>query len=85
MLKFIRGKTQQPSAERQKLQKELFAFRKTVQHGFPNKPTCLAWDPILRIMAIGTATGALKVYPLLLFSASINIVYFHVINGLPNN
>lgn len=61
MLKFIRGKGQQPSAERVKLQKELFAFRKTVQHGFPNKPTCLAWDPILRLMAIGTATGAIKV------------------------
>lgn len=28
MLKFIRGKGQQPSAERQKLQNELFAFRK---------------------------------------------------------
>ncbi|XP_014241063.1 protein lethal(2) giant larvae isoform X2 [Cimex lectularius] len=61
MLKFIRGKGHQPSAERQKLQKELFAFRKTVQHGFPNKPTCLAWDPILRLMAVGTATGAVKV------------------------
>ncbi|XP_014285464.1 lethal(2) giant larvae protein isoform X3 [Halyomorpha halys] len=61
MLKFIRGKGQQPSAERVKLQKELFAFRKTVQHGFPNKPTCLAWDPVLRLMAIGTATGAIKV------------------------
>lgn len=28
MLKFIRGKGQQPTAERQKLQKDLFAFRK---------------------------------------------------------
>lgn len=28
MLKFIRGKAQQPSADRQKLQRELFAFRK---------------------------------------------------------
>lgn len=28
MLKFIRGKGQQPSAERQKLQKELFSYRK---------------------------------------------------------
>lgn len=28
MLKFIRGKGQQPSTERQKLQKELFAFRR---------------------------------------------------------
>lgn len=28
MLKFIRGKGQQPTAERQRLQKELFAYRK---------------------------------------------------------
>jgi hypothetical protein len=28
MLKFIRSKGNQPSAERQKLQKELYAFRK---------------------------------------------------------
>lgn len=62
MLKFIRGKGQQPSAERQKLQNELFAFRKTVQHGFPHRASALAWDPLLRLAAIGTATGALKVY-----------------------
>ena len=30
MLKFIRGKGQQPTAERQKLQKDLFAFRKVL-------------------------------------------------------
>ncbi|XP_012284350.1 lethal(2) giant larvae protein homolog 1 isoform X2 [Orussus abietinus] len=62
MLKFIRGKGQQPTAERQKLQKDLFAFRKTVQHGFPNKPTALAWDSSLRLMIIGTASGAIKVF-----------------------
>ncbi|XP_046663289.1 lethal(2) giant larvae protein isoform X3 [Homalodisca vitripennis] len=61
MFKFIRNKGQQPSAERQKLQRELFAYRKTVQHGFPNKPTCVAWDPELRLMAIGTASGSIKV------------------------
>lgn len=34
MLKFIRSKgNQQPSAERQKLQKELYAFRKVSQDG----------------------------------------------------
>ncbi|XP_045497069.1 lethal(2) giant larvae protein homolog 1 isoform X1 [Colias croceus] len=62
MLKFIRGKGQQPSAERQKLQNELFAFRKTLQHGFPHRASALAWDPLLRLSAIGTATGAIKVY-----------------------
>ncbi|KAL2726794.1 lethal(2) giant larvae protein 1 isoform X1 [Vespula squamosa] len=62
MLKFIRGKGQQPTAERQKLQKDLFAFRKTVQHGFPNKPTAFAWDPSLRLMIIGTTSGAIKVF-----------------------
>ncbi|KAL4709933.1 hypothetical protein ACJJTC_003896 [Scirpophaga incertulas] len=62
MLKFIRGKGQQPSAERQKLQNELFAFRKTVQHGFPHRASALAWDPLLRLAALGTATGAIKVY-----------------------
>lgn len=63
MLKFIRGKSsQQVSVERQRLQKELFAFRKTVQHGFPHKPTAVAYDPEQRLMAIGTQTGALKVF-----------------------
>jgi hypothetical protein len=39
-----------------------------VQHGFPNKPTAMAWDPALRILAIGTATGSVKVYPLVIIS-----------------
>ncbi|XP_017065593.2 lethal(2) giant larvae protein isoform X2 [Drosophila eugracilis] len=62
MLKFIRGKGQQPSAERQRLQKDLFAYRKTAQHGFPHKPSALAYDPVLKLMAIGTQTGAIKVF-----------------------
>ncbi|XP_043655548.1 lethal(2) giant larvae protein isoform X1 [Drosophila teissieri] len=62
MLKFIRGKGQQPSAERQRLQKDLFAYRKTAQHGFPHKPSALAYDPVLKLMAIGTQSGALKVF-----------------------
>ncbi|XP_037957750.1 lethal(2) giant larvae protein isoform X2 [Teleopsis dalmanni] len=62
MLKFIRGKGQQPSAERQRLQKELFAYRKTAQHGFPHKPSAMAYDPVSELMAIGTQTGAIKVF-----------------------
>lgn len=39
----------------------------TVEHGFPNQPSALAFDPELRIMAIGTRSGAVKMYPLLLW------------------
>lgn len=62
MFKFIRAKGPQATAERQKLQKELFSYRRTLQHGFPNKPTALAWDPSLRLLGIGTASGAIKVF-----------------------
>ena len=50
MLKFILGKGQGPANEREKVQKQLFGFSREVNHGFPNKPSCLAWDPILRII-----------------------------------
>ncbi|XP_064461084.1 lethal(2) giant larvae protein homolog 1-like isoform X2 [Ornithodoros turicata] len=62
MLKFITKKSQHVSAERLKLQKELFAFNRTGCHGFPHSPTALAWDPTLQLFAIGTKTGSLRVY-----------------------
>ncbi|XP_024900141.1 lethal(2) giant larvae protein homolog 1 isoform X2 [Pteropus alecto] len=37
-------------------------WHKTVEHGFPNQPSALAFDPELRIMAIGTRSGAVKIY-----------------------
>ncbi|XP_019760944.2 lethal(2) giant larvae protein homolog 1 isoform X1 [Dendroctonus ponderosae] len=61
MFKFIKGKPHQ-SAERHKLQKELFSYRRTLQHGFPHKPSALGWDPSLRLICIGTAVGAIKVF-----------------------
>ncbi|XP_046810006.1 lethal(2) giant larvae protein [Lucilia cuprina] len=36
--------------------------QKTTQHGFPHKPSTLAYDPISKLMAIGTQTGAVKVF-----------------------
>lgn len=62
MLKFIRGKGHHVTAERQKLQKELFTYVKTLSHGFPHRPSALAWDPKLRLMAIGTRTGLVRIY-----------------------
>lgn len=38
-------------------------FVQTVEHGFPNQPSALAYDPKLQLMAIGTKSGAIKVYP----------------------
>jgi len=62
MFKFFWGKGSQHSAERLQIQKELFQFRKTIQHGFPSKPSALAWDPVLRLLAIGTKSGAIKIF-----------------------
>uniref|UniRef100_A0AAR2JG95 Lethal giant larvae homologue 2 domain-containing protein n=1 Tax=Pygocentrus nattereri TaxID=42514 RepID=A0AAR2JG95_PYGNA len=39
-----------------------FPFVQTVEHGFPNQPSALAYDPKLQLMAIGTKSGAIKVY-----------------------
>lgn len=58
----FRFRRQGADPQREKLKQELFAFNKTVEHGFPNQPSALAFDPELRIMAIGTRTGAVKIY-----------------------
>ncbi|XP_075755885.1 lethal(2) giant larvae protein homolog 1 isoform X5 [Pelodiscus sinensis] len=61
MMKF-RFRRQGHDPQREKLKLDLFAFNKTVEHGFPNQPSSLAYDPKLRIMAVGTKSGAVKVY-----------------------
>ena len=62
MLKFIWGRGQGPTAERLKLQKELFNFSKNITYGFPHKPACIGWDPELRLVAVGTKTGQVRVF-----------------------
>jgi lethal(2) giant larvae protein len=39
----------------------IFQFQ-TVQHGFPHKPSAVAYDPISKLMAIGTNSGVVKVF-----------------------
>uniref|UniRef100_A0A8C0ZFX2 Syntaxin-binding protein 5-like n=1 Tax=Cyanistes caeruleus TaxID=156563 RepID=A0A8C0ZFX2_CYACU len=34
----------------------------TVRHGFPYQPSALAFDPVQKILAIGTQTGALRLF-----------------------
>uniref|UniRef100_A0A6Q2ZR60 Syntaxin-binding protein 5-like n=1 Tax=Esox lucius TaxID=8010 RepID=A0A6Q2ZR60_ESOLU len=33
----------------------------TVRHGFPYQPTCLAFDPVQKILAIGSRTGGIRI------------------------
>lgn len=62
MMKFIRSRGAHVNAERLKLQKELFQFNQTLFHGFPHRPSALAYDKKLNLLAIGTREGSLRVY-----------------------
>ena len=62
MLKFIWGRGQGPTAERLKLQKELFNFSRNITYGFPHKPSCMGWDPELKLLAVGTKNGQIRVF-----------------------
>uniref|UniRef100_A0A4W3GUF1 Syntaxin-binding protein 5-like n=2 Tax=Callorhinchus milii TaxID=7868 RepID=A0A4W3GUF1_CALMI len=39
----------------------IILFLQTVRHGFPYQPTALTFDPVQKILAIGTRTGALRI------------------------
>ncbi|XP_017555401.1 syntaxin-binding protein 5 isoform X4 [Pygocentrus nattereri] len=44
------------------LQSEHFQLCKTVRHGFPYQPSAMAFDPVQKILAIGTQNGALRLF-----------------------
>ncbi|XP_063299662.1 syntaxin-binding protein 5 isoform X2 [Pelobates fuscus] len=44
------------------LQSDHFQLCKTVRHGFPFQPSALAFDPVQKILAIGTENGALRLF-----------------------
>uniref|UniRef100_A0A3B4A2X7 Syntaxin-binding protein 5-like n=1 Tax=Periophthalmus magnuspinnatus TaxID=409849 RepID=A0A3B4A2X7_9GOBI len=44
------------------LQSEHFQLCKTVRHGFPYQPSAMAFDPVQKILAIGTQRGALRIF-----------------------
>ncbi|XP_044526004.1 syntaxin-binding protein 5-like isoform X3 [Gracilinanus agilis] len=43
------------------LTSDYFQICKTVRHGFPYQPTALAFDPVQKILAIGTRSGAIRI------------------------
>uniref|UniRef100_A0A3Q4B8F7 Syntaxin-binding protein 5-like n=1 Tax=Mola mola TaxID=94237 RepID=A0A3Q4B8F7_MOLML len=60
--------TAQPGAPRENdavqetLQSEHFQLCKTVRHGFPYQPSSMAFDPVQKILAVGTQAGALRLF-----------------------
>uniref|UniRef100_UPI0037E8AAC8 LLGL scribble cell polarity complex component 2 isoform X1 n=1 Tax=Semicossyphus pulcher TaxID=241346 RepID=UPI0037E8AAC8 len=49
-------------SQRDRLKQELYQFNKTVEHGFPHQPSALSYSPSLQLLAIGTRSGAIKLY-----------------------
>ncbi|KAF3428400.1 hypothetical protein E2986_11642 [Frieseomelitta varia] len=45
-------------------QKSDGSFFLTFRHGFPHQPTAVAFDPVQRLLAIGTKSGSLRIYPI---------------------
>eukprot|EP00079_Xenopus_tropicalis_P031385 XP_017945156.1 PREDICTED: syntaxin-binding protein 5-like isoform X2 [Xenopus tropicalis] len=43
------------------LTSDQFHICKTVRHGFPHQPTAFAFDPVQKILAIGSRTGAVRI------------------------
>uniref|UniRef100_A0A8C4VMD8 Syntaxin binding protein 5L n=1 Tax=Gopherus evgoodei TaxID=1825980 RepID=A0A8C4VMD8_9SAUR len=43
------------------LSSDYFQICKTVRHGFPYLPTALAFDPVQKILAVGTRTGGIRI------------------------
>ncbi|KAA0199107.1 Syntaxin-binding protein 5 protein [Fasciolopsis buskii] len=41
---------------------ENFQVGKIAIHGFPHQPTCMAFDPVQKTIAIGTKTGVIRIF-----------------------
>ena len=50
------------SRRRQLIQKDLFAFNKIADKGFPSKPSAMDFDRKLKLLAIGTKNGDIRIY-----------------------
>ncbi|XP_074645038.1 syntaxin-binding protein 5-like [Tubulanus polymorphus] len=54
---------QKPETEiEETLRSEHFQVCKTIRHGFPYQPMCLAFDPIQHLLAIGSKNGSLRIF-----------------------
>ena len=61
-------------AAQEAARKEVLKLSKTARFGFPFKPTCMAYDTVQHILAIGTRNGYVKLYG----GESVDYTIFHV-------
>ncbi|XP_060938368.1 syntaxin-binding protein 5 [Limanda limanda] len=54
--------SRESDAVQEALQSEHFQLCKTVRHGFPYQPSSMAFDPVQKILAVGTQNGALRLF-----------------------
>jgi hypothetical protein len=63
----FRTSVAQPARADQEIQETLrpenFQVKRTFRHGFPFQPTAMAFDPVQRLLAIGSKCGSLRMYP----------------------
>ncbi|KAL9956887.1 hypothetical protein ACROYT_G038440 [Oculina patagonica] len=59
---FSRTRDRSSGHLKDKLGQDLFLFNKAVEHGFPPKPSAIAHDAVLNLLAVGTSNGLLKIY-----------------------
>lgn len=61
--KFMRKQPPRENEVRQKIARDLYVNQNPVklfEHGFPHKPTTIAYDPKLGILAIGSENGSIR-------------------------
>jgi lethal(2) giant larvae protein len=50
------------ASRRRQIQKDLFAFNKIADKGFPSKPSAMDYDKKLKLLALGTKNGDIRIY-----------------------
>ena len=61
MFKFKLGrKPSEESDARRRLHKDAFGLQKLGDRGFPSRPSSIAYDPQLNLIAIGTHAGEIR-------------------------
>nr|XP_015840152.1 PREDICTED: syntaxin-binding protein 5 isoform X9 [Tribolium castaneum] len=63
------------------LRPENFQVKRTFRHGFPFQPTAMAYDPVQRLLAIGSKCGSLRI----LGQPGVDIHVRHDIDGSPGS